>query len=145
MKAIVSLFLLGLLVAGCATSNVVSRKQERAAAYTALPPVQRALVDSGQIKVGMPMDAVYIAWGKPSQIIQGESTSGATTTWIYTGTAWQEQRYWSYRHDSGRYGRGYATPTLDYDYVPRSYEAAEVVFENGMVKSWRNITPPPPY
>jgi hypothetical protein len=32
------------------------------------------------------MDAVYIAWGKPSQVLQGESSQGSTITWLYTGT-----------------------------------------------------------
>src|SRR4051812_48813987 len=102
----VSIFLLGLLVTGCATSNVNSRKAERQLAYATLTPGQRALVDQGQIQIGMPMDAVYIAWGKPSQIIRGESPTGAATTWIYSGTTWQEQRYWNYRYYGGRYGYG---------------------------------------
>ncbi len=123
------------------------RKQERYSAYTSLSPEMRALVDQSQIKVGMPMDAVYVAWGKPSQVATGQSSNGmTTTTWIYTGTAWHEHRYWNYRHHyygSGRYA--YPQPSLDYEYVPSSYVAAEVVFEDGVVKSWRNITQPQPY
>ncbi len=105
----------------------------------------RALVDQSQIKVGMPMDAVYIAWGKPSQVATGQSSSGTTTTtWIYTGTTWHEHRYWNYRYNyHGRYSN--PQPYLDYDYVPSSYVAAEVIFEDGVVKSWRNITQPQPY
>lgn len=147
MKKFGSILLLALLAAGCATSTVDKRKQERAAVYSSLAPEQRALVDQGQIKVGMTMDAVYIAWGKPSQIITGQSSNGtATTTWIYHGTTWQEHRYWNYHYypPSGRYGY-YPTPTIDYDYVPQSYVAAEVTFENGVVKTWRNITQPQPY
>ena len=75
----------------------------------------------------------------------GNVASGAmTTTWIYSGTTWQEQRYWSYRY-SGRGPHAYPEPYLDYEYMPRSYVAAEVVAEDGVVKSWRNITPPGPY
>ncbi len=131
------------LITGCATSNLSTRKQERYSTYAALTPEQRALVDSGQIQVGLPLDAVYIAWGQPSQISTGQSSTGeTTTTWIYSGTTWQEQRYWSQRYA----GRGrYPEVHLDYEYVPRSYVAAEVVAENGIVKSWRNITPPGPY
>lgn len=134
-----------MVTAGCATSTVEKRREERASAYTALPPEQRSLVDQGQIKVGMTADAIYIAWGKPSQIITGQSSDGKNiTTWIYHGTTWQEHRYWNYHyHGHGRYG--YPTPTLDYDYVPSSYVAAEVVFEDGVVKSWRNLTQPQPY
>jgi hypothetical protein len=145
VKRIASILLLVLFAAGCATSTVDKRKQERSSAYTSLAPEFRALVDQAQIKVGMPMDAVYIAWGKPSQILTGESSSGTTTTWIYSGTAWQEHRYWNYRYYPGGRYYGYPQPYLDYDYVPLTYTAAEVVFENGVVKSWRNITPPQPY
>ena len=146
MKGIGFILLLALFAAGCATSTVEKRRQERSAAYASLAPEQRALVDQSQIKVGMPMDAVYIASGKPSQIINGQSSSGAaTTTWVYHGTTWQEYRYWNYHYyPSGRHGY-YPSPSLDYDYIPQSYVAAEVTFENGVVKSWRNITQPQPY
>ena len=146
MTTIGSVLLLVWLATGCATSNVATRKQERPAVYAALTPEQCVLVDSGHIEVGLPMDAVYIAWGKPSQIVNGQSSSGAmTTTWIYTGTSWQEQRYWNYRYYPGRGRYAYPEPYLDYQYVPLSYLAAEVVFENGIVKSWKHVTPPGPY
>jgi hypothetical protein len=146
VKGIAWILLLGLLVTGCATSTVEKRRQERSASYAALPPETRALVDKGQINLGMPMDAVYIAWGKPSQVVQGQAPDGtAMTTWIYYGTSWQEYRYWNYRYYPGwRYGY-YAMPTLDYDYAPTSYVAAEVTFQNGVVKNWRSSTQPPPY
>lgn len=145
MKRIASFLFVALFAAGCATSTVDKRKHERSSAYAALSPEMRSLVDQSQIKVGMPMDAVYIAWGQPSQIATGESNSGTATTWIYTGTGWQEHRYWNYRYYPGGRYHAYPTPYLDYDYVPYSYPAAEVVFENGVVKSWRHITPPQPY
>jgi hypothetical protein len=137
--------LLALFVTGCATSTVDKRKQERATAYSELTPELRTLVDQGQIQIGMPMDAVYIAWGKPSQVATGQGANGkTTTTWVYSGTTWREHRYWNYRHSYGsRYG--YPEPYLDYEYIPSSYVAAEVVFEDGVVKSWRNITAPQPY
>ena len=145
MKALALILLLALFAAGCATSTVEKRKQERFSAYTSLSPETRALVDQSQIKIGMPMDAVYIAWGKPSQVATGQSSNGKPlTTWIYTGTTWHEHRYWNYRHNYyGRYA--YPQPYLDYEYFPSSYVAAEVIFEDGVVKSWRNITQPQPY
>jgi hypothetical protein len=149
MRAIGFILVLALLVTGCATrSTVETRKQERATAYAALTPEQRALVDQGQIKVGLPEDAVYIAWGPPSQVAHGESPTGTTKKWIYSGTGWQEHHYWNYRpyyygYGHGRYGYVHPLPTLDYEYVPYRYTAAEVEFENGKVKSWRHITPPP--
>jgi|ERR1041385_1486224 hypothetical protein len=129
---------------GCATSTVETRKVERNAAYSALPDESRGLVDQGQIKVGMSADAVYIAWGKPSQILSGETAKGATTTWLYHGAYLEEYRRWSYRY-SHYGGRCYTEPFLDHDYYPRSYVKAEVIFENGLVKEWRRLPEPPTY
>ena len=81
-----------LLFIACKTPTVESRKQERLAAYNALPDDQRQMVDKGQIKIGMNEDAVYIAWGPPSQILQSETESGHTTIWMYHGTTMEETR-----------------------------------------------------
>jgi hypothetical protein len=138
MRSLLFLACAATLLTGCATQSIQSRKNERMDIYSALPPEQQQLIDQGKIKVGMPMDAVYIAWGKPSQVLAGESEKGAMTTWIYHGTTMEEYRYWNYRYQA--YGnRVYAEPYLDFDYMPRDYVAAEVVFENGVVKSWRTL------
>jgi len=130
-------------LSGCATTSTVEkRKQERYDVYSKLSPEFKALVDQGKIKVGMPMDVVYLAWGKPSQVIQGESSEGQLTTWLYYGTTFEEYRYWAYRPSYSHYY--YPSPTLERDYVPRNYVRAEVVFENGVVKSWRSM-PRAPY
>jgi hypothetical protein len=139
-----SLFLLlcAFLFSGCKTATVETRKQERSSAYAQLSPEFKSLVDQGRIKVGMPPDAVYIAWGKPSQILQGESSEGSVTTWLYHGTTYEEYRYWGYRPYYYR-GPGYwSEPYLERDYVPRSYVQAEVIFQNGVVKSWRSLPRP---
>ena len=146
MKTFGLVVLLAILASGCATSTIETRKQERYSSYASLAPEARALIDKGQIKTGMSMDAVYISWGKPSQIITEQSANGADVThWVYHGTTYRECRYWNYHYyPHGRYGY-YGTPALDYDYVPMSYVAAEVIFENGVVKQWRSATPPRPY
>ena len=152
MKNFGLIFLLTVLVSGCAAtqSTVETRKTERASAYAALTPEQRALVDQGHIKIGMGEDAVFIAWGQPSQVQSSETAAGPVTTWIYTGTGYQEHRRWNYSrygagYYGGRHGYGYVQPlpTLDYEYIPYRYTAAEVVFEKGLVKSWKHTTPPP--
>ena len=138
-------FLLPLLAAlalcSCATSSIDSRRTERRAVYDALPPETKSVVDQGQVKIGMSTDAVYIAWGQPSQILTGESERGSLTTWLYLGTTLREHRYWAYRY-SPYHRRYYEGPYMEYDYYPENYTRAEVVFENGVVKSWRNVTPP---
>jgi hypothetical protein len=144
--------LLAVFACGCATtpkSTVETRKAERASAYAALTPEQRALVDQGHIKIGLGEDAVFIAWGEPSQVQKSETAAGPVTTWIYTGTGYQEQRRWNYNRYGGAYygggRRGYVQPlpTLDYEYVPYRYTAAKVFFEKGVVKSWKQTSPPP--
>ena len=130
------------LLAGCATpqQKLEARKKEKYSAYSALPAEQRAAVDRGQIDVGMPMDAVYVAWGKPDQVITGGTTGGLFATWIYLGVYLQ-----SYFVGGGWYGApacgyraGYYYPGPYIDYYPVSYPKSEVTFENGVVKSWRS-------
>jgi hypothetical protein len=143
MKALVLVPVVALMVmaAGCARSTIETRKQERYGAYAGLAEESRALVDAGNIQIGMPMDAVYIAWGKPSEILEGESPEGRITTWLYYGTHFEEIRYWSY-HPYRHYEYCYYEPYLRYDYYPRSYVRAEVSFENGAVKSWQMLPRP---
>lgn len=123
------LLLVALVAAGCATSTVESRKKERPTAYTSLPADQKSLVDQGKIQVGMTPDAVYLAWGPASEILESESAQGHTTVWVYYGEWAEEQRYWIGRH-------------LATDYYPRNYVRAEIVFQNGAVASWRTLPKP---
>ena len=133
--------LVSMLLGGCQTSTVETRKVEKASAYEQLDPALRALVDSGQIKVGMPADAVYIAWGAPAQILQSEDATGAITTWLYEGTYLQEHRYWNYREVSLRDGI-FLERYLDTEYNPQSYWSAEITFVNGIVQRWRTLPRP---
>ena len=138
-----SLFFLAclLIATGCATSTVESRKKERLPSYNALPPDQKQLVDQGQIKVGMSPDAVYIAWGPPSEILESENEQGHWTTWVYHGQVMEESRYWTYR-EVARDGTTFLERHLESDYFPRSYVRAEINFQNGIVKSWRTLPAP---
>ncbi len=126
------LFLLTILVlTGCATSSIESRRRERSAAYATLSPEMKSQVDQGQIRRGMTPDAVYIAWGKPSQVLQQEDQRGLVIFWLYHGGWLEETRYWPY------YGRMPVT-----DYQPRTYVSAEITFLNGVVDSWRTLPKP---
>ncbi len=130
VKWVLAVCAIGLL-AGCATPTVESRKKERYAAYAALSPDMREAVDRGTVKVGMPMDAVYIAWGNPDQVTQSGNASGETTTWMYYGGYMAQSSYWGWQR-------------LHYVYTPVNYVRAEVVFANGSVREWRTF-PQPPY
>lgn len=111
-------------------------------AYASLPPETRAMVDQGQIRVGMNEDAVYIAWGKPSEVLQREDGKGLRTIWHYYGATLQEHRYWNYRDVPGSNGHRFLERYLDTEYDPRSYVRAEITFQNGVVKEWRTLPTP---
>lgn len=134
-------FILLFLIVGCATSTIESRRKEKIAVYQQLSPELRELVDKGQIKVGMPTDAVYISWGPPSQIAQGEDESGRTTTWLYEGSYLEQYRFWNYREVRLKDGV-FLERYLDTDYTPRSFVRAEITFVNGIVKNWRTLSAP---
>jgi len=130
---------------GCATSTLDSRKQERYGSYSSLSSEQKASVDVGEIKVGMSMDAVYIAWGKPNQILASETAAGMRTRWIYTGTRLQGYNYWTYPGFYGPYSygyRGYAGPSFVHDYAVLNYVRAEVIFDGSVVAEWRTLPKP---
>ncbi|HUL51484.1 MAG TPA: hypothetical protein VLU94_02750 [Candidatus Nitrosotalea sp.] len=142
MKRIASVLILVSLISGCATSTVESRKKARAAEYNALSADEKSLVDKGQIRVGMPRDAVYIAWGAPAQILQSESgDSGVATTWLYEGSYIQETSYWNFQEVPYR-GGVLLERYIDHDYNPQQYISAEIVFVNDRVVQWRTLPRP---
>lgn len=134
--------LLALALLGCATSNTPEkRREERPAAYAALTADLRLLVDNGQIKVGMGVDAVYIAWGKPSQVLESENERGKVTTWLYEGGWMKETRYWAYRQ-MGTGSDLYLERYLINDYQPRTYIRAQLRFVDGKLKEWQTLPRP---
>jgi hypothetical protein len=141
------LLLLVAFLCGCATT-IADRKKERLATYSQLPAETQSLVDAGQIKVGMPKDAVYIAWGKPDQLIQSESDQGRTETWLYHGSVLRPYNYWNYGYaiwswgPHGGYYPYYSFPYIDVDWYPQYYVSGEVQFENDRVKHWRSLPRP---
>jgi hypothetical protein len=133
-----------LLLVGCATkSTIESRRVERANTYDTLPADQKAVVDAGQIRVGMSADAVYIAWGKPNEVLESEDPQqGHLTFWRYYGSWLQENRYWAYREVSHRRDGVYLERYLTSDYSPRDYVRSEIVLKDGKVISWRTLPKP---
>jgi hypothetical protein len=125
--------LLILVLAGCAAqSTVQTRIHERADAYASLSPETQGLVEQSRIQAGMGTNAVYIAWGKPDEILESGNQSGNYATWVYRRGYLDETRYWVGRRQ----------PRLQHDYEPRSYVRAEIVFFNDRVQSWRTLPEP---
>ena len=141
VKTVVLMLLPILLLAGCKSSSIETRKKERANAYALLPVDIQSDVDAGRIRVGMSTDAVYMSWGQPAQILESETGQGHVTSWLYEGGWVQEERYWAYRTvGTGR--DACAERYLARDYYPRAYIRAEVTFVNGAVSQWRTLPRP---
>ena len=118
---------------GCISRPTIqSRIQQRNAAYAALTPAVKQLVAEGRIQAGMDTNAVYMAWGRPEEILQSGDQRGEYTTWVYRGAYLEETRYWV----------GRRVPHLSFDYEPRTYVRAEIIFANGKVQSWRTLPQP---
>ena len=127
---LVALATITLLLAGCATrGTVATRKQERYAAYSALSPEMRTIVDQGRITIGMNLDAVYIAWGRPDRISEGETAEARTTTWTYYGSYLQDVNVVGGRRSY------FASYVVD-------YIRAQTIFTNGAVKEWHEYPAP---
>lgn len=138
------LLLILVLFAGCGTpSTIESRRTEKLSAYSTLAPEEQKLVDEGQIKIGMSADAVYIAWGKPAEVLESEDPAqGRITAWRFYGSWMQESRYWAYRETRRGGDDLYLERYLVSDYQPRDYVRAEINFKDGRVLSWRTLPRP---
>jgi len=73
-----------LLLPACASPE--QRAQENPAIMQSLSPSDRALVLNQQIRLGMPKSAVFIAFGRPDNVVRGVSKNGEVESWIYTTT-----------------------------------------------------------
>jgi outer membrane protein assembly factor BamE (lipoprotein component of BamABCDE complex) len=132
------------ITAGCTTkSTVLTRKKERAGIYAGLAADDQALIDQGQIKVGMSPDAVYIAWGTPAQVLESDAGDGHVTTWLYQGNTTDEYLFWNFREVPRRDGTVFLDRFLDRTYDFRSYVSAELIFRDGRLASWRTLPKPP--
>jgi hypothetical protein len=123
---------LPLLISGCATSTVNSRKQERAGAYAALSREHQVAVDMGRITFGMNTNAAYIAWGAPSAI----EANGMVQTWLYYGSEQRQHKTATARTATG--ASAAQTGSIEETSVsyPHHVIQARIIFENGLVKEW---------
>jgi hypothetical protein len=139
---------LGMLVAsGCATrSTIPSRIRERPEAYSALTPTMRAAVDAGQIMEGMSKDAVFMAWGHPSETVQVDGPGGPYEMWVYVGTGWRQREfptYYYYPNPSRPFPNlAPSVPLYETVHTAYRYAKAEVTFCQGVVQKW-SVRPAP--
>jgi hypothetical protein len=145
----------------CSTTE--SRISEHPEIYQSLSPRDQDLVSHGQIRVGMPQSAVWLAWGSPDQKAAGVMRDRSTETWVYTQTTTYPYSYYGpYRYGYGfGYGFGFTgvvrrhhhrsfiffgDPFYDpfyYPYIPPSvsYPYKTVTFSNGRVLSFQYLVP----
>ena len=143
MRTLLQVAVTALAMVGCATrSTIQSRIAERRDSYANLAADDRAVIDKGDLRAGLSEDAVYIALGKPAQVLKGGGPNGETSTWLYEGVTTDSYHYWRpifYPHSRGR---GWMNPFLDTDYHFRSYVSSELQFRGGRLESWRSLPRP---
>ena len=130
-----------LSLASC-VSTPASRIQKNPALFNSLPPSQKTLVESGQIAEGMSPPAVFLAWGDPSAVAEGNLNGKSATRWIYTSLQpvyTPPPSFWAGPYWGGPYwGPGFYRPYYPYyndvTYVP--VNTGYVLFINGKVQSW---------
>ena len=120
-----------LLFTSCATTE--ARISKHPEIYQRLSPRDQALVSQGQIRPGMTMDAVWLAWGTPDQKVPGNRRGDPTETWVYL-------RY----ETPPSYGAPYYYGPFDWSYIPPKfiYPLKGVTFSNGKVVFFRYLAPP---
>ena len=120
-----------LIFTGCATTE--ARISQHPEMYQRLSARDQALVSQRQIRPGMTLDAVWLAWGTPDQKIPGDVRGRSTETWVYL-------RY----ETPPSYGAPYYYGPFDWSYIPPKfiYPSKGVTFSNGRVVFFRWLAPP---
>ena len=127
------------LVAGCQSSGVARRKTQSMEAYLALDAATRRLVDKGKIQNGMDTNAVFIAWGPPTDVFSVDIPGGQRLVWNYEEPWFYEGKRLVPR-GSDRYGRPiYAVERWR---VPITYLAKSVTFAGAKAIQWKKYDPP---
>lgn len=126
-----------LVFTSCSTPE--TRISEHPNFYQSLSHRNQALVIQGQIRVGMPRIAVWLAWGSPDRKIMGNMGGNAMETWLYTYYA----TYPSYPYCGPwdpYFGAPLSYPFCDACFPPSiPYPGKVVTFANGKVVSFHYV------
>jgi hypothetical protein len=127
-----------LILTSCSTAQ--TRISEHPDLYQSLSHRDQALVNQGQIRIGMSRTAVWLAWGTSDRKVLGNMGGGPTETWIYTYYA--TYPYYPYYNPLDIY---FGAPLYDpfcYSWFPQSipYPGKVVTFANGKVASFQYVT-----
>jgi hypothetical protein len=129
-----------LILASCSTPQ--TRISEHPDFYQSLSPKDQALVNQGQIRIGMSRTGVWLAWGTTDRKIVGNMGGGPTETWIYNYYA-SYPNYTYYAPLDYYFGAPLFDPFC-YSWFPQSipYPGKIVTFANGRVASFQYVTSP---
>ncbi len=132
---IIFIFILTLFLCNC-SSRIQSRIDENPKMFASLTGTQKSAVSKGMILKGMPMDAVYLAWGKPDGTKEGNINGKNVEKWRYSShmPIWNQNVIYSDHH---YYHHDYYDPfynSTSVGYIP--YTSAVVEFENRKVTAW---------
>jgi hypothetical protein len=144
MKNLIFATFTSLIFASCTPSTPQARIQANLGKFNALSRKEKESVQKGLIAPGMSADAVFLAWGAPSDRFQGAKNNTVTERWDYAGTQpVYSQNVFGF-HGGGFGPRRYrnANPAFfmgpDIAYIP--YRIASVWFVNHRVDSWERVS-----
>ncbi len=131
-----------MLAVSCVPSTPAARIAERPLAFEKLSEKHKELVQRGEIDKGMDMSAVALAWGEPSNQVDGFNGTKRVERWEYndlqpvmTNTFYGGYRYGTYgRHRYSGLGAGFGP---EIHYVP--YRKSTVWFIGGKVNEWERL------
>ena len=133
-------FAAGILLALTGCSTFQSRAKQKAAVFNTLDVATQARLESGEIRVGDTMDAVYIALGSPDEKRDQTTAKERNTVWIYNHY-WQEYRgdYFQGSRPVAIKNPSTGATTIYYEpvyrpvYENRTQERLRVTFKDGQV------------
>jgi hypothetical protein len=126
-----------LIFTSCSTPQ--TRISEHPDLYQSISYKEQALVNQGQIRIGMSRPAVWLAWGSPDRRIIGNMGGGTTETWVYTYYA--SYPYYPYEPLDEYFGAPLYDPFC-YSWFPPSiaYPGKLVTFAHGKAASFQYVT-----
>lgn len=143
MNKLILVPLAALFLVSCG-GTVQSRIEKNPELYQKLSTKHKVLVEKGRIARGMDKEAVFLAWGKPARVSDGENSKGRFERWNYTTLepiythgfhgSFGRRYYRRGNHYGSRYGYspGFSS---NVHYIPR--DSARVDFRNNRVADWQ--------
>jgi hypothetical protein len=135
-----------LLFCSCVPNTPEQRIVKNIAVYTSLPAKHQELVKRGELARGMSPEAVFIAWGKPTERYQGLNGGESTERWDYTRNrpVYTNQVGFGFGQGFGfgrgcGYGGGFNSLFIspEVTYIPQ--RSASVLFKKNKVDAWERM------